>query len=393
MSESEAPWLAEENASTLVEDGGGGVPFMPGILVHSLVLRGVPFARAYETAREVARRIEGRGRVSRWDLSRAVAEILGPDARAGEAAATPDILIRGEGDGLPFSKGVLSQSLLATAIDPGKAFAVAREIERELIASGVHEIARNELRALAYRALRHRAGEEAAERYLLWRRYQEPERPVILLLGGTSGVGKSSLALEVARRLGIGRVLSTDSIRQIMRILLSRELVPAIYGSSYDAYALLPRQEGRQPTVIDGFNAQVSAVSIGIRASLDRTVAESSNLVIDGVSIAPGWIDLDAYRNRAEVVFLLVAALDEQALRNRFVARATGQKQRLPHRYLENLDGILAVQRHLLALAERNRVPVVDNVSFDASVRLIIEHVMERLRQRSEGTSADAAPR
>ena len=30
------------------------------------------------------------------------------------------------------------------------------------------------------------------------------EKPVIILLGGTTGAGKTSLALEVARRLGIG---------------------------------------------------------------------------------------------------------------------------------------------------------------------------------------------
>lgn len=311
-----------------------------------------------------------------------------PPERAHEPDSVSDILITGAGDGLPFSKGVLSQSLLASAIDPHDAFAAAREIEHELVASGVREISRPELRALACRVLRRRAGDEMAERYLLWRRYQEPERPVVILLGGTSGVGKTALALEVARRLGIGRVLSTDSIRQMMRLLLSHELLPAIYASSYDAYRLLPQEEGRAPGVIDGFRAQVQAVSVGVRAMIERTIDESANLVVDGVSLAPGWIDVASYRDRADVVFLLIAAVGEDVLRNRLTARATGQKRRLPHRYLENLTGILAIQDHLIQLAARHGVPVVDNVSFDDSVRQIIGHVMDALRGREPQTRA-----
>lgn len=376
----DAPWLGEEPAPTLVEHPSGLRPFMPGILVHSLVLRGVPFAEAYRVAGQVASLVEGRSRISTRELSHAVARILGYEL-PGVAEASAEISIKGAGNGLPFSKGVLSQSLLATAMDPAEAHAVAREIEQSLVSSRVREIHRSELRELVCGVLRGRMGVEIAERYLLWRRYQEPDRPVVLMLGGTSGVGKSALALEVARRLGIGRVQSTDAIRQIMRLMLSQQLVPAIYGSSYDAYTLLPRDDGRQPSVIDGFRAQAAAVSVGIRAALERSVSESANLVIDGVSIVPGVTDVAHYEDRADVIFLLVASLDEVALRNRFVVRAMGQRKRLAHRYLENIDGILAIQRYLLEQARRHGVPVIDNADFETSVRQTISHVMETLRQ------------
>jgi 2-phosphoglycerate kinase len=58
------------------------------------------------------------------------------------------------------------------------------------------------------------------------------------------------------------------------------------------------------------------------------------------------------------------------------------QKQRAPHRYLENLDAILRIQEHFLELADRYDVPIVDNVSFDRSVLLIIRHVAEALRKK-----------
>jgi 2-phosphoglycerate kinase len=280
---------------------------------------------------------------------------------------------------------VLAQSLLATAIDPVEAFEVARTIEADLLKLGVSEIDRSELRALTGRVLEGSVGRDIADRYLLWRTYQEPDRPVVLLIGGTSGVGKSSLAVEVSRRLGVDRVLSTDSIRQIMRIMTSPRLVPALYGSSYDACKLLAGDGNHVPGVIEGFRAQASAVAVGTQASIDRTIRESANLVIDGVSIVPGAIDLEAYAESAHVIMLLVGVFDQSALRDRFVARGGGQRARLADRYLENIEGILEIQRYLVDQAERFDVPVVDNVTFESSVRQIIDLATAALRGAPRG--------
>ena len=368
----------------LVEDACNRRPFMRGIMVHSLMARGIAFEEAYRTADRVRARFRGRSVVPKEELTKAVLEILGPQADRVEPAlaAADEITITGRGRGLPFSKGILSQSLLAAAIEPNDAFDVARDIERDLVNRRAREVDRRELRGLAYEVLSRRMGGEAARRYLVWRKYQDPDRPVIVLLGGAAGVGKTSLALEVAHRLGIGRVLSTDSIRQIMRLMLSPALAPAIHGSSYDAHKLLPAEWKGVDPVIGGFREQAATVSVGIRASLERAVNENASLVVDGVSIVPGLIDLESFSEIADVIFLVVGTLDDDAFRNRFAARAAEVKDRPPHRYLENIDSILQIQDHFLELAERFEVPIVDNIVFDRSVLLIIRHVTDTLSQR-----------
>jgi 2-phosphoglycerate kinase len=313
-----------------------------------------------------------------------VREILGHAPEDRRLPVLPAIEIRGHGTTSPFSKGVLSQSLLAAGIDPTEAFEVAREIEGELLRRGITGMERGELRRLAYETLAQQLGPLTAERYLVWRKYQEPDRPVILLLGGATGVGKTTLALEVAHRLGMGRVVSTDSIRQIMRITLSRDIAPAIHGSSFDCHRLLPRDSVVGSPVIAGFRAQTQTVSVGIRASMDRAVLENSSLVVDGVSLVPGLIDLGAYRDAADVIFLIVATLDEEALASRFAARASRAKGRDAATYRDNLPAILQIQDHLLELADRYDVPIIDNISFDHSVLLVIRHVAETLRQKGD---------
>ena len=377
----------------MVEEGGRLRPFMRGIMVHALTARGVSFDDAYRTADTVRERLRGQATVPKAELAKAVREILGdaPFAEERPLALPVDIVISGAGEqGTPFSKGILSQSLLAAAIDPTDAFDVARDIERELLERGSREIARHELRDLTHETLARRLGKQTAERYRAWRRFQEPDRPVLILLGGTCGVGKSSLALEVAHRLGIGRVLSTDSIRQIMRIMLSQELVPAIHTSSYDAHRVCaPETLGDDP-VVEGFRSQASTVGVGVRATIDRAIGENTNLVLDGVSLVPGLVDFEAYRGAAEVIFVVVATLDEERFGERFSSRGEVERRRGPHRYLEHLDEILRIQDHILELAERFDVPIVDNVSFDQSVLQIIRHVTETLRMRGDFGAAEA---
>jgi 2-phosphoglycerate kinase len=141
-------------------------------------------------------------------------------------------------------------------------------------------------------------------------------------------------------------------------------------------------EKPNEKDVIDAFRAQAGTVSVGVRGSLDRAVAENTSLVLDGVSIVPGLIDLDAYGEAADVIFLVVATLDETALATRFQARGSQARDRPPHRYIEHLASILRVQDHLLDLADRHVVPIVDNISLDASVTFVIRHVLESLGKR-----------
>ncbi len=62
---------------------------------------------------------------------------------------------------------------------------------------------------------------------------------VIVLLAGTSGTGKSTLASLVGARLGIQTVLSTDSIRHIMRNFVEEADNPILFCSTYEAGSII----------------------------------------------------------------------------------------------------------------------------------------------------------
>ncbi len=53
-------WGGDSDTNILVEDASGQRPFMRGIMVHSLMARGISFTEAYRTAGRIRERISDR---------------------------------------------------------------------------------------------------------------------------------------------------------------------------------------------------------------------------------------------------------------------------------------------------------------------------------------------
>lgn len=57
--------------------------------------------------------------------------------------------------------------------------------------------------------------------------------PRLLVIAGATGVGKSTASVGLASRAGFTRLMSTDAIREIMRVSDPEHLDPALHRSSF----------------------------------------------------------------------------------------------------------------------------------------------------------------
>ena len=158
----------------------------------------------------------------------------------------PQIVISDREPGLPFSKGLMASQVMVTGLSPYRSYKVAERIEDQLVERGAASITSEELTALAVRVIEEEAGDRYARNFLRWQEIAKLDVPLVVLIGGATGVGKSTIATQIATRLGIVRVVPSDAVREVMRGLFSRELMPTLYTSSFDADSALrePRITG-----------------------------------------------------------------------------------------------------------------------------------------------------
>lgn len=294
-----------------------------------------------------------------------------------------ELLVRHGAAVTPFSRGILARSLLKLGLDATRAHDIASALHAELLAEGMTLVTSQHLaRVLAERLARH-AGPDVAVRYERLRLFKRSRRPLVLLLGGSTGSGKSSLASEVAHRLDITRILSTDSVRHVMRAMISEKLLPSIHRSSFEVWrdpavarAAAGGGPGADPT-ITAFRDQVRHVSVAVEAVLDRAVLENLSIILEGVHLVPGLFARFAADARIHFLHLVVHVADEDAHRQRFLARGQAAHERPGKRYLDNFDAIRAIQAHLVERAVAEGTFLVENRDFDATLHAVLGHVLD----------------
>jgi 2-phosphoglycerate kinase len=278
---------------------------------------------------------------------------------------SPETIVIHKGHGLPYSKGLMAQSRSASGLSLERSFELPREIERRFALRGDREIGVEGLDDLCLEVLRAAEGESAVRRYLGWRRLDRLDRPLVVLIGGTTGVGKSTLATMLAGRLGITRVIATDVIRQVLRAFFTAEAMPTVHHSAFDAGGL------------EGYADQAEYVATGVEAIVERAANEAKPLIVEGVHVVPGRVPA-GLRESCVLVEAIVVVEDPDLHRGHFLLRPG---TRPAERYLASFDDIRRLQDHLWQRARSENVTIVENENVDRALAQLMELVLDAVKE------------
>ena len=299
------------------------------------------------------------------------------DKKPKRRMADKNIVISDEKHGLPYSKGLTASTIMATGLAPAKAYRVAKLVENYFRDKKIFSISIEQLRKVTLKVIKDTAGKEYAEKYLHWQTLRKLDKPLIILIGGATGVGKSTIATEIAHRLGITRIVSTDAIREVMRAVFSKELMPALYNSTFSAWKELwmPLSADTDPVII-GFREQTAAVSVGIKAVINRSINEGLNVVIEGAHVVPGFISSpDAFKD-AFVVPLVIAIEDENLHRSHFYIRELETEGLRPfEKYRANFEAIRKIGKYVDNLAQEKEIPIILSGNLDVAVSNVLKEI------------------
>ena len=388
--------------------GDNLTPFSRRTLAASLEKLKLSFKEAHAVAQQVEQtlRTQGYEVVSERELKHLLAITLearlGRDLRLRYETRTPgsDLqIVEPDGIRFPFSRGILAQSLMGVGLGPELSHALAKRAEEQLWRLDQSEVERAKVRQVVRSLLVSEAGESFARRYDLLRSLRHPERPLVVMIGGAPGVGKSSLAAELAYRLGIPRLVASDSLRQALRSLISPELSPALHSSSFLAWRseLLPGEEAqpKRKRVIRGFQTQVQQLTTALSAVIRRNIEEHTSVVLEGVHLVPGFIPATALQGGVEVE--LVAAVRDPAVHQRhFTLREVQTTHRRSHEsYLEHFTEIRFIHDFVMQRAFEEGTTIIEMGDFDQAVERAVERVLDAVLTDSNlraGPSVEAAP-
>ncbi len=285
------------------------------------------------------------------------------------------------GEGHPYSKGLMARALAATGLPAVRAYELALRVEADLRAQGAIAVDLERLQELAVELLGEEEGGRTIRRLRRYADLQQLEVPIIVLVGGATGTGKSTIATEVAHRLGITRVTSTDFVRQTMRAFFSPEFAPSVHHSSFEAgEALPPAEREAGDALLVGFLDQTRYVLTGVRASIERALEEGWSMVLEGVHLVPGMVP--EATPGALVVHAVVAVDSEDVHAQHFFIRDTASSGvRALDKYLARLGDIRHLQDFIVEEARKTGVPVVQNGNIEEAIGEVIELVFARMEE------------
>ena len=176
-------------------------------------------------------------------------------------------------------------------------------------------------------------------------------RPRLLVITGSSGVGKSTISARVSSSLGFSKSASTDTIREALRTQFSSEQAPALHRSSFE-----PAGSG----VIEDWHETVVVLSEAIRAVVNRAISKRSDLLLEGVHIIPGSGILEGWRESGGIASGVLLHVEDEDTHRQFIRMREKHNDRGLDHYLNNLDRIRAIQEEMLEKADESGWLVLD---------------------------------
>ncbi|RYQ97969.1 P-loop NTPase domain-containing protein LPA1 homolog 2 isoform X1 [Arachis hypogaea] len=264
---------------------------------------------------------------------------------------------------------------------------------------------------------------------------RERKESMTVLLCGTSGCGKSTLSALLGSRLGITTVVSTDSIRHMMRSFADEKENPLLWASTYHAGECLDpiavaeakarrkfnKQAGvlrtlskdelnedhnsRKPDTrtlevgsgaatellnakqmaVEGYKAQSEMVI----ESLDRLITaweeRKESVVVEGVHLSLNFV-MGLMKKHPSIIPFMIYITNEDKHMERFAVRAKYMTlDPAKNKYVKYIRNIRTIQDYLCKRADKHLVPKINNTNVDKSVAAIHATVFGCLRRREAG--------
>ncbi len=375
------------------------VPFLRGILTRSLQTSGLKFKEAHELATKIRSEIENKSVITNKELEKLVIKYLSKSSNKKAASHyenrnMPYMLQVESDDGefSGFSPSTYRTDLEAIGLSVEQAAEIVDQLCAHLLKRNKANVTTRYLGKVTYRILRKSPdiGDTPARRWLIWKDFVHSGRPLVFLIGGTPGCGKSTVATLLASRLDVPNMQSTDTLREVMRTMIPKDEKPILHQSSFTAWKEVAAEDDSDEDmvrrVVDGYTEQAMFLSVAVQAVVDRALHERVSVIIEGVHVYPAMIASLKQTDEAVVVPLMLGIFKKNKLLARMKGRSTEVPRRSFNRYQKYFDQIWTLQSFLMLEADVMDVPIISNDDKNDVFREIMLITINQLAENFDKT-------
>ncbi len=169
---------------------------------------------------------------------------------------------------------------------------------------------------------------------------ENSRRPKLLLLAGVNGVGKSTLSMQIANFLKIKKVVSTDSIREVLRSNIDPLESPELHRSTFSV--------GKHKHPISDWEDCCNVVQNGILSIIDKSRREGVDLILEGVHLKPDNQIIRKWKEEGGVAIGLILYVHNEENHKEMLISREEETWRNAERYLSSFDKIRLIQKGIL---------------------------------------------
>lgn len=286
----------------------------------------------------------------------------------------PQIYIQGKTKQL-FSRGILAQKLRMIGFSLSEGYEFSIQIYNDLTNLQKETISKQKLDEIVSSHLTNSQDVSVGNKYLMIEKWRDSNIPLWIFISGAIGAGKSTLSRQIAGDLGIQHVIGTQVVRDILRKVLSADVMPELHSSSYRAYQTLrPIYSSRFDEVLLGFENHSKLVNIGVDAVLSRAEKESVSIVVEGEHLLPAFFD-ETILNKPNVLYITIAVPDPEMHRENLSSQYTQEKEDL----LNHFENIRKIHELLINETKIRKLPLIETIKGENTIKKLRELVVDKI--------------
>lgn len=199
------------------------------------------------------------------------------------------------------------------------------------------------------------------------------KNPRIILIGGPPVVGKSSLAHELSKKIGIKRIVDLDILRDTLRKEKPKKSDPYLHYYSTTAWKI--KGDYTKNKLINSYRNYCKSLKKAIKTVIGSAYKFKIDTIIEGVHLLPEFFK--EYSKKKNFEFFILKLNKRDYIKN--IHKRKKENNGVTVQYLlERVDKSTILGEYLVEQSNKLRIPVIDNSSLKESCDIIIKSIGQK---------------